>query len=570
MRRDISPRPTSIGVVSFATTLVGACLCGATATAAHELPYLNPATQRLWQKHIPDFYQHQKWGNGSDALLDDETWQTFLAKTEGPKGEILEFPLPTGWSRHAATANMFHHWRVMGFTNMAPAGTASNSSWLNTANAAVKSLAAQGSDIAAELLLRNQGQNAALGQRLSYLNYTIEDGQVRYRSASGAMRTVRAGGQPAPIGLVAAAEFAAGATVNTIVKKTGAGPFSTQLWWGNYHAMTLAGIDLGARALFVADPDSNKGNADDDAGWSGAWPDPAVIARKYTPWNGSADVVPVPALGPGFPASDPVNFGLRYMPLQLAGDLRTIDGSVVENGRFRNVRLDALEIIRVTAAGTAPVIVPTGGALNHSFEIGNGFGQGGDIAELWVIPIGVLESVTCIPTVEVLDPWFEVEAEVTVIPAGTPDPHGNLLDHDAIRIVFTPALHGEAFAQLTFCTSRGFGHFSDGYDVLIRSRELEQVLSALPPEVRALWPNAEAIFLPQTFGGQVQAYIPGDQTIAICVADFNADGVVDGADLGILLTSWGPSLDRDLTGDGIVDGADLGVLLALWGECSKE
>lgn len=47
--------------------------------------------------------------------------------------------------------------------------------------------------------------------------------------------------------------------------------------------------------------------------------------------------------------------------------------------------------------------------------------------------------------------------------------------------------------------------------------------------------------------------------------DLNGDGVVDGADLGILLAAWG-SADpaADLNGDGVVDGADLGALLAAW------
>ena len=49
--------------------------------------------------------------------------------------------------------------------------------------------------------------------------------------------------------------------------------------------------------------------------------------------------------------------------------------------------------------------------------------------------------------------------------------------------------------------------------------------------------------------------------------DLNDDGIVDGADLGLLLGAWGPCLDcpADLNGDGNVDGADLGLLLGNWG-----
>ena len=53
-----------------------------------------------------------------------------------------------------------------------------------------------------------------------------------------------------------------------------------------------------------------------------------------------------------------------------------------------------------------------------------------------------------------------------------------------------------------------------------------------------------------------------------CAADFNGDGTVNGADLGVLLASWGlPATGTDMNSDGTVDGADLGVLLASWGSC---
>ena len=56
--------------------------------------------------------------------------------------------------------------------------------------------------------------------------------------------------------------------------------------------------------------------------------------------------------------------------------------------------------------------------------------------------------------------------------------------------------------------------------------------------------------------------VPGD-----CPADLSGDGIVDGADLGLMLSAWGLPGASDLTGDGITDGADLGTLLAAWGAC---
>jgi len=52
----------------------------------------------------------------------------------------------------------------------------------------------------------------------------------------------------------------------------------------------------------------------------------------------------------------------------------------------------------------------------------------------------------------------------------------------------------------------------------------------------------------------------------LSIADFNLDGSVDGADLGVLLGQWGQSGGplADLNGSGTVDGADLGILLGEW------
>lgn len=53
-----------------------------------------------------------------------------------------------------------------------------------------------------------------------------------------------------------------------------------------------------------------------------------------------------------------------------------------------------------------------------------------------------------------------------------------------------------------------------------------------------------------------------------CPADLNGDGLVDGADLGLMLAAWGTADEvADLNANGLVDGADLGLLLAAWGAC---
>ncbi len=53
--------------------------------------------------------------------------------------------------------------------------------------------------------------------------------------------------------------------------------------------------------------------------------------------------------------------------------------------------------------------------------------------------------------------------------------------------------------------------------------------------------------------------------VAPQVGDLNADGIIDGGDLGILLSAWGAvHSSADLDGNGKVDGGDIGILLAAW------
>jgi len=64
--------------------------------------------------------------------------------------------------------------------------------------------------------------------------------------------------------------------------------------------------------------------------------------------------------------------------------------------------------------------------------------------------------------------------------------------------------------------------------------------------------------------------IEGSATVCDCLADFTHDGVLNGADLGVLLSNWGltlPSGAGDVNHDGIVNGPDLALLLGSWGPC---
>jgi alpha-tubulin suppressor-like RCC1 family protein len=86
---------------------------------------------------------------------------------------------------------------------------------------------------------------------------------------------------------------------------------------------------------------------------------------------------------------------------------------------------------------------------------------------------------------------------------------------------------------------------------------------------------ASPVNVPADLGPAVALASSGSFAIAVtqtnpCSGDIDLTGAVDGADLGALLSSWGPApfgASTDTNGDGVVDGADLGALLANWGTC---
>ena len=56
------------------------------------------------------------------------------------------------------------------------------------------------------------------------------------------------------------------------------------------------------------------------------------------------------------------------------------------------------------------------------------------------------------------------------------------------------------------------------------------------------------------------------ETTGTCgsIADLNGDGLVNGADVGLLLAQWGGPGTADFNGSGTVDGGDLGIMLVEW------
>ena len=107
-----------------------------------------------------------------------------------------------------------------------------------------------------------------------------------------------------------------------------------------------------------------------------------------------------------------------------------------------------------------------------------------------------------------------------------------------------------------------------GGDLLLTNIALEPIVFEIPPKdlpigVGPVIITANVDLTQATMSGPLVEE-PDD-----CLGDFNGDGVVNGADFGSILASWGAcgGCPQDLNGDGIVSGADVGAFLALWGPC---
>ncbi len=130
--------------------------------------------------------------------------------------------------------------------------------------------------------------------------------------------------------------------------------------------------------------------------------------------------------------------------------------------------------------------------------------------------------------------------------------------------------NGDAWAQLPGGIQRVHGVFSAG----------DYTLQVVVHPYYDFFHNDQSFFSPTeidfTMSFLDEPYVePCVPEIPTCPCDLNRDGIVDSADLGGLLGSFGNErtfctiIFGDIQGDGIVDTADLGILLANFGPCSE-
>jgi len=131
-------------------------------------------------------------------------------------------------------------------------------------------------------------------------------------------------------------------------------------------------------------------------------------------------------------------------------------------------------------------------------------------------------------------------------------------------------LHGEVFGDPDFCLLR----ISSGFDVNPPSTGWT-VLDDMPANTWQVDSFFDINYRIEFQGcpGSLLEGLSGTTELVVrfttdlCPADLNNDGVIDTADLGILIGNFGgPGPLGDINGDGVVDTADLGILIGQFGQ----
>lgn len=176
-------------------------------------------------------------------------------------------------------------------------------------------------------------------------------------------------------------------------------------------------------------------------------------------------------------------------------------------------------------------------------------------------------------------PWFGTQH--TAGGAGAMSANGDNSSQAGQKRVWyqtVPVTPGQSYTFSTWAlaTAAGFPGYS-----LRFAFDGVQIGGTVSPTAAFTWEEFSTVIIPQ--GSTVEIAIvnvsgitfPNDfmlddisLTLIAISSDLNNDGIVDGADLGLLLASWGrcSGCPADLDGSGAVDGADLGLLLARWTE----
>ena len=279
----------------FSLVALFAPLAAASIASAAVPAWFDAAAGKGIKPDLPDLYQHE-FLTGLPAVA--------------PIPKKAGWEVGGGWCRPTAMADGLYSLQQAGYAGLLPAGSNAAVTWLDKTGDGISNLRFfQGSGIQQYLTNTGHGLNKGVGpgKGLVFNQFYVNpaNGAVSYVSATNGLTPLKVQTGPntfraeTAFELYKAAMFQDQDVMVRIgdVQNYGAGKIPLH-WWsgpqplgGNYHYLNGAGIDTANNVMFLADPDSNKGSADANAGWGPNFnADPNVAARRYA----AADPIPIP------------------------------------------------------------------------------------------------------------------------------------------------------------------------------------------------------------------------------------------------------------------------------------
>jgi hypothetical protein len=420
------------------------------------LVILPSGNAQTFYSNVPDFYQHQKKGPAKNQI-EDPTWETF------EKSNV-------GWCLQASTVNQFFFFKKKGYHTLFDDTAAPPPKWLPAINDAIEILfdymvTPPGPTCAADPLLKDrincylndmqvgpkQGVQGLVHQLLE------QDGaDVKYKSSDGTEHTI----PNTKLFDVMQTYLKDGDSVNLRIKCP-----TCDVWWSNFHSVTVAGSDELLGKVWFADPDSNPdhdqlkplpGNKNSNAGYTplDAMVNCGIDNKMHTNQDCirlrrfvGNEAIPVPVHNP--PTQEEID--QRYFVTRLMPDRMTFRAKA--NGdysRFDGAKIDGLNLIEsIKGAAKKP------GKLSpddpNVFQVSpNG---GTEIDEFFVFPFSFETEITGVAGFSLQGWTWEP------VPPGGSDPWGNKPLYGGIHVYALSkedALKGTTVLELTYNTLYGY------------------------------------------------------------------------------------------------------------------
>ncbi len=239
----------------------------------------NGAAKRGFMPGVADFYQHQYY-----VADPADTWES-----SRPFAAILpNWARVGGYCEFTAVTDSLAVWQARGYTGAVQAGTLTPTAatWQAASKATILDVRSVNGTTGMSDYLKNKYTADQAGPKLwptklKYDQFTIDNTSGQVTTAAGTV--LKNSGAAISSFEVYRRMLLNESTPLLYLTRNSTSTYDNALWWGNFHYVAGAGIDVANGLIFVADPDSNKGNASGAATYK---PQTAVPSTPADAGNG--------------------------------------------------------------------------------------------------------------------------------------------------------------------------------------------------------------------------------------------------------------------------------------------